>query len=765
MNKKVELLSPAGNYEALIGALNAGADAVYLGGEKYGARAYADNFTTEEIYRALHAAHFMGRKIYLTVNTLCKENEAAQMYDYLLPFYKEGLDGVIIQDLGVFCLIREWFPELPLHVSTQMTVTGAGGASFLKEQGAARIVPARELSLSEVRSIKEETGVEIECFIHGAMCYSYSGQCLFSGILGGRSGNRGRCAQPCRLPYQIYEDHEQVLPEQYPLSLKDMCTLEYIPQLIEAGIDSFKIEGRMKRPEYAAGVTAVYRKYIDLYYRRGADGYKVEQADMDRLRGLYIRSELQTGYYERHNGKEMITLSKPGYAGSDEHVIEQIREDYLCEPVRKPVCLSVKVKAGEPVQVSVREAYAENTQISRTGQEAVPDDLPSQKSDDPIQIEIAGDMAQEARNAPLTVEDIRKQMMKTGNSCVTVSDCEIHMEGNVFVPVRALNQLRRDAIEAFEREVILQNGLLHSRIAGDRDKELYEEEKTKKDISRRNTVDCLVTTYDQFVAVMEYGCARIFIESDLFMRDPERIVERIRSSRSLYDRTGTGNGMVGTVCYLALPYILRKQDEGYLRHLTEKLKETDGLIAGFLLRSLEGLSYVRDLEGDYAVIPDTGLYCFHTRTLKFWKDYGREYTIPYELNAGEAAHLAMAAEGLGMRTTLVVYGRIPMMITANCLRKTAGICPPRGDGKRQIYLMDRCQTAFPAAINCEHCYNIIYNSVPYSLHTSLKEAKRVGADVWRYDFVMETGAECQQILAGKFPFAGYTAGHLKRGVE
>ena len=424
MNRKVELLAPAGNYEAFMGALNAGADAVYLGGEKFGARAYADNFTTQEICRALHVAHFMGRKIYLTVNTLFKESEVAQLYAYLLPFYEAGLDGVIVQDLGVFCLLRDWFPKLPLHVSTQMTVTDKGAALFLKEQGAARIVPARELSLLEVRGLKEAAGIEIECFIHGAMCYCYSGQCLFSSILGGRSGNRGRCAQPCRLPYQIYADKDLVMGEGYPLSLKDMCTLEYIPQLIEAGIDSFKIEGRMKKPAYAAGVTAMYRKYMDLYERVGAEGYRVEAADMDKLRGLYIRSEIQTGYYERHNGREMITLSKPGYVGSDEQVTARIQEAYLHEPARQPVSMSVEIKAGAPIRVRVE------------GKEQV-------------QIEATGEVAQTAQKAPLQPEDVRKQMTKTGNSCVLVTDCAVKIEGGVFVPVRALNQLRRVAVEAY----------------------------------------------------------------------------------------------------------------------------------------------------------------------------------------------------------------------------------------------------------------------------------------------------------------------------
>ncbi len=794
MDKKVELLAPAGNYEAFMGAMNAGADAVYLGGEKFGARAYADNFTVEEICRALHVAHFMGRKIYLTVNTLLKENEAAQLYEYLLPVYEGGLDGVIVQDLGVFRLIRAWFPGLPLHVSTQMTMTGSGGASILKEQGAVRIVPARELSLAEICTMKEETGLEIECFIHGAMCYCYSGQCLFSSILGGRSGNRGRCAQPCRLPYQIYADQNRVLGEGYPLSLKDMCTLEYIPQLIEAGIDSFKIEGRMKKPAYAAGVTAMYRKYIDLYYRQGTDGYRVEPEDMDRLRGLYIRSEIQTGYYERHNGKEMITLSKPGYIGSDERVLAQIQAAYLHEPEKMPVRMSVEVREGMPIRAQMMEAV-KRVGASGSGQEETSADISRQPyTEGLIQAEAIGEVAQTAQKAPLQTEDVRKQMTKTGNSCVKVVDCEIQMAGRVFVPVRALNQLRRDVTEAYEREVIAHKGLCDTRTRNfttnkksDRlDYTVYVENSDKRNnrldesISlledseyRPNkstpltpstpTKECLVNTYDQLTAVQAFGCQRIFIESDLFLQEYEKILALAKGAGARNAERNTD----ACAYYLALPHILRKRDEVFLQRLTQKLEEPGGagVITGFLLRNLEGLSYVQNLSRDYKVIPDSGLYCFHKETLQFWKDYGEEYTLPYELNAKESSQLTAAARELGMRTTLVAYGRIPMMVTANCLRKTAGICPPGEKDRRQIYLKDRYQTTFPIIANCEHCYNIIYNSVPYSLHTSQKEAMRVGADIWRYDFVMESKAECQQILAGAFPFVDYTAGHLKRGVE
>ena len=266
--RRVELLAPAGNYESFLGAICAGADAVYLGGEKFGARAYADNFSEEEICRAVSYAHVFGRKVYLTVNTLMKESELEELIPYLEPFYLAGLDGVIVQDIGALLAIKEAFPGLELHASTQMSITGSYGAGMLKELGVVRVVPARELSLSEIESLGRETGLEIEAFIHGAMCYCYSGQCLFSSILGGRSGNRGRCAQPCRLPYRIGGDGKPGT-EQYPLSLKDMCTISFLPKLIEAGISSFKIEGRMKKPEYAAGVTAIYRKYIDLYYEKG----------------------------------------------------------------------------------------------------------------------------------------------------------------------------------------------------------------------------------------------------------------------------------------------------------------------------------------------------------------------------------------------------------------------------------------------------------------------------------------------------------------
>ena len=266
MKKRAELLAPAGSMESLKAAVHAGADAVYMGGQRFGARAYADNPDQDHLKEAIDYCHLHGRSLYLTVNTLLKEQEMCELYDYLAPLYEHGLDAAIVQDMGVLSFVREQFPDLPIHASTQMTVTGADGAEFLKEFGVTRVVTARELSLKEIREIYEKTGMEIESFVHGALCYCYSGQCLFSSLIGGRSGNRGRCAQPCRLPYELYQKEQAVRNAEgmYLLSPKDMCALELLPEILKSGVYSLKIEGRMKKPEYTAGVVRIYRKYLDL---------------------------------------------------------------------------------------------------------------------------------------------------------------------------------------------------------------------------------------------------------------------------------------------------------------------------------------------------------------------------------------------------------------------------------------------------------------------------------------------------------------------
>lgn len=419
--KRPELLAPAGNYEAFLGAIAAGADAVYLGGTRFGARAYADNFDTEAVIKAIKYAHLYGRKLYMTVNTLVKEEEFDDLYDYLAPFAEAGLDGVIVQDFGVLGFIREHFPSVELHVSTQMAITGVNGAKLLKKMGAVRVVPARELSLKEMIDIKEKAGVEVEAFIHGAMCYCYSGMCLFSSIVGGRSGNRGRCAQPCRLPYKV-----QGSDEFYPLSLKDMCTIEIIPSLIRAGIDSFKIEGRMKKPEYVAGVVSVYRKYIDKFLENPDAPFRVSEADLNILRHLYLRTEISQGYYERHNSRDMVTLSSPSYSGSDEALIAKIKDQYLTGEKKRSI-----------------SAYG----YFHPGCESM---LTFSCGD--VSVTVSGQVVQEASKRPMLKEDIENRIMKLGDTFFELKsqDLTIDMdegEPGIFMPVKELNELRRQAAD------------------------------------------------------------------------------------------------------------------------------------------------------------------------------------------------------------------------------------------------------------------------------------------------------------------------------
>ena len=431
--KKVELLAPAGNMEAFFGAIHAGADAVYLAGKEYGARALADNFTRKEICECLRYAHLWKRKVYLTVNTLVKEEELARLTEFLTPLADAGLDGVIVQDFGVFSCIRENFPSLPLHVSTQMTVTGPYGAKLMGRLGAVRIVPARELSLSEIIHLKEVSGLEVECFIHGAMCYCYSGQCLFSSILGGRSGNRGRCAQPCRLPYAV-EYGKQQSKECFPLSMKDLCTIEKLPELIRAGIDSFKIEGRMKKPEYAAGVTALYRKYIDRYY----DGLSASpsQEDLKILSQLYIRSQVQDGYYDRKNGRDMITLDSPGYNGSSPELLSKIREKYITAKPKMDIRMKGYFQLGKPARIEIcRTEGAER-------------------------IVCEGEPVEAAVNAPVTGENISKQLRKLGDTVFRLDpgyhggNPEIMIDEGIFYSLKSVNELRRAGIHALEEAII-----------------------------------------------------------------------------------------------------------------------------------------------------------------------------------------------------------------------------------------------------------------------------------------------------------------------
>ncbi|MBQ3912822.1 MAG: U32 family peptidase [Lachnospiraceae bacterium] len=505
-----ELLAPAGSIESLKAAVNAGADAVYIGGAAFGARAYADNPDEDALIEGIRYCHVRGRRVYLTVNTLFKEDELEnRLFSFLCPYYEAGIDAVIVQDIGAISFINDRFPGLPIHLSTQTSITMAEGAQELKESfpGITRVVPARELSLEELRRFKHDTGLEMEVFIHGALCYCYSGQCLMSSMIGGRSGNRGRCAQPCRRMYD----------GKYLLSPKDQCLLPVLHELMDIGIDSFKIEGRMKSPEYTAGVVSVYRRYMDKYEELGAAGYaewlvshKAElDADIMLLQDLYNRGGFNSGYLHEHNGQDMMTFDRPNHSGTligevitvrgREAVIRfknevfaqdvlEIRADdkkvfeftlgqgfaagqtFSCITMKdRKAAVGMAVYRTRPNSLleRIRADFIDKSvrvpvKIRFTGHLGAPSELVMSARgsgvDDVCEytdIRIMGAVVESALKAPSDAASVVKQLSKLGETDFCVDgEIEVDIDDNVFIPSGELNRMRREAADELRNLLI-----------------------------------------------------------------------------------------------------------------------------------------------------------------------------------------------------------------------------------------------------------------------------------------------------------------------
>ncbi len=711
-----------------------GADAVYLGGSKFSARAYADNFTDEEICKAILYAHVCGKKVYMTVNTLLKDGELSELVPYMRPFYEAGLDGVIVQDFGVFTALKEAFPGLSLHASTQMTLTGSMGTAFLQSLGAERIVPARELSLREIKKIKEDTGIEIEVFVHGAMCYCYSGQCLMSSIIGGRSGNRGRCAQPCRLPYQVETaGGNSGKKEVYPLSMKDMCTLSILPDLIEAGVDSFKIEGRMKKAEYAAGVTSVYRKYIDRYFQTGREGYRVDKKDLEFLSSLYIRSQIQDGYYYKQNGADMITLNSPAYNGSEESVLKRIRETYIDVPAEKkkkaPVSMEITLHVGAPAAFHVKVLQTEK------------------------EIFLTGPAVDKAQKNPITEENVRKCFGKLGDTFFAVSPEQMHieMDADCFYPLKTMNELRRQGMEE-----LLKLYYPMGRTENKAEEALVQENAAAPDRRTEQEHAVLLQKKEQLTALMEsdFPYDTVYLESDF--RNEAGVVGEAETEACRN---------AGKKVYIALPFIVRDKDEAFLTKLLPLLNRADGV----LVRNLETLGFLQENDYKGSIRLDGGMYCFNKKTVSFYEPLAESYCMPYELNHKEQKSLSRRETGI--LTEHVVYGRIPLMVTANCTQRTMEKCI-KSTHMGENRLRDRYRKEFPVMLHCRYCYNVILNSVPLSLHDTISIQTD---DILRIQFTSEDYRETRAVL--KFlknrmeggsmepPFTEFTKGHEKRGVD
>ena len=757
--RKAELLAPAGSFDSLKAAVEAGADAIYMGGSRFGARAYAKNAAGEEMVEAIRYAHLHGCRLYMTVNTLFKDKELDELCSYMKPYYEAGLDGVIVQDLGALQVMEREFPGMELHASTQMTVTSVYSARMLKEMGCCRVVPARELSLEEISRIYKETGMDIETFVHGALCYCYSGQCLMSSLIGGRSGNRGRCAQPCRLPYRVWEGDKtegkslNKENQKFVLSLKDLCTLDILPEILEAGVYSLKIEGRMKSPRYTAGVVRIYRKYLDLYENYGKEGYYVDQEDKKELLDLFDRGGFTSGYYEKHNGKDMVALKeKPEFREGNQKLFDFLDENYVNKEKKEPVFGKAYFEEGKP-------AVLELTQGDVT-------------------VKVEGQICQSAQNQPATEEKVRKQLNKTGATSFYFEQLDIELKGNIFLPVQALNELRR---EGFEK---LTEGILAK---WERKAETEDTGKEKESVGAENTTETSAQMELEMPAAaqsasrnisgpafltvsLEEECQlepalscdavkRIYLDADGFK--PEQWGKIVKQCEAK-----------GKECFLTLPHIFRTHAMKFFSKNRKNLENAG--FTGVLVRTLEEVSWLKEENIHIPFALDASVYAWNREAVHTLKEMGPEFiTMPWELNSRELKAVAKACEKDDLADEMIIYGHAPMMVSAQCVVKTLKGCT----AKREYLLMkDRTGAGLPLKAHCNFCYNTILNPLPLSLFGNEEAVKELNLTSLRLSFTREGKEETKKILeafAASFiegrevaePVKDFTRGHFRRGVE
>ena len=833
-----EVLAPAGTYECFRAAINAGADAVYLGGSMFGARAFAGNFEEAELIKAIRTAHLYGRKVYLTVNTLLRNDELEKLVQYVKPYYEEGLDAVIVQDYGVFAVLREAFPGLDLHASTQMTITGKYGAQLLKDMGAARVVPARELSAKELRDIYDNVDVEIESFVHGALCYCYSGQCLLSSMIGGRSGNRGRCAQPCRLTYSA-----NGISEKYLLSPKDMCTIEAVPDILDAGVYSLKIEGRMKSPEYVAGVSYAYRKYVDMYLEKGRDGYRVEEQDIRQLMDLYNRGGFCKGYYYAQNDKSMMTFDRPNHQGI---VIGNIKNGELI--------LSQEVNPGDVLEFPDGSEYTTPTG-KKSGRLALPKGVLKNPKNGaavyrtrnnellgqlragyidndikiPVRMEIFlksgeraclkllsgdkelvvyGDVLEPSDKRPAVREDVVKQLKKLGGTAFSSDEGSIvtDIQGSPFVPVRLLNDLRRNALEELESMLLSGYKRNHeymkvqaSMTAGVLEADAAQENAGVQEIAdaqenagiQENTaaqcnaaceavlaerrhysegqhdITVQVMNKEQLEAVLRTAhnnVSRIYISTELSGIDGAIMMKGMVDE---YNAGISANNRKIEV-YMTMPYIFRDRAVTLFERKLEDVKAAG--FDGMLIRSPEELGYIRKkgLYELYAgrVVADYDVYTYNKAAFDEYIRLGiHDFTLSEELNAGQLRGLCRSVQDRNIYLEKLVYGYLPLMVTAGCTLKYTSKDKPCGR-PGVYYLTDRKGKQLAALNSCSYCYNLIYNSVPEYLLDKPDEIRNMGVEALRLSFSIEGADEVENIMKmNADSVKAYTRGHYNRGVD
>ena len=509
----MEILSPAGDFNSLIAAVQNGADAVYVGGSNFSARKSAKNFDDDELKKAIDYCHLRDVKLYVACNTLMKENELKDAFSFLETIYKNGADAVIVQDLGLSRLLSEYLPEMPLHISTQMTVTSADGVNVLAEKfGAKRVVLARELSFSEIKKIKEETKAELEVFCHGALCMSYSGQCLFSSVIGGRSGNRGGCAQPCRLSYSLCENGKKVTKDITLLSPKDLCLAEEIEKLKEIRVDSLKIEGRMKSPEYVAAATRVYSEALK---------NKADKKEIEKMLSLFSRAGSGKGYFYGRTFDKMMSYSSGGKISADKETKKEVKETYRLEHKKTPISMFFKGETGKHMILTIFDSVGRS--VTLEGEKMV---VPENKGTEP--------------------ERIKAQLKKLGGTPFEAEFVEVLTDGGA-VSIKDINNLRRTAIEKLEREIC-------ESFYRNPEKIIYENKEVKEEKDIQISVE--VTTKEQYDVLKGVDEIELFIPYNLYKEvNPKNavcILPPILKDKDIPDLTGISKIEINNIGQLDL---------------------------------------------------------------------------------------------------------------------------------------------------------------------------------------------------------------------
>ncbi|MDF2882042.1 MAG: peptidase [Clostridiaceae bacterium] len=779
---KIELLAPAGSLESLYAAVQAGADAVYIGGSKFSARAYASNFDNENMIKAIDYCHLYNVRIFVTINTLMKENEIDEAVEYAQFLYEQGVDALIIQDLGFSSKLKKVLPDFEIHASTQITVHNGEGAKLLVQSGFKRIVLSRELSLDEIKYISKELKIETEIFIHGALCICYSGQCLMSSLIGGRSGNRGRCAQPCRLPYTLHSKSGNIKSSGYLLSPKDICTIEDIENIILSGTKSLKIEGRMKRPEYVAGVVSAYRKAIDNVYSKINNNLNHER---EKLAQLFNREGFSKAYLYGNTGKDMMAMNFPKNTGvklgtvsrgltvlldnslsikdgvrvsdngftvskiikNGKEVTEACKGDRVeikpCE--FKPGDVLYKTsdtKLFDELKEIYKDIYGRKIQLDLKVNFKIGEPLSIASEYNNKLFSAQGPVVEQAKNSPISEEKILTQLKKSGGTPFEFLNISFENYEPGFTAVSAVNEVRRNLISNIENYVI-----------NSYKKKIINKDTLKEDnIMNNNELPefiIAVNTSEQLRAAVDAGFKNIAV--NIFNK---------KNNINIEDAFNENNKI-----YLVIPNIIKEEFSSICRIIKKYSDKIQGIITG-------NLGIINVFKGKLNIIGDYKLNIFNSYSAKYFEKIINGYCISAELNRTELSQINLKK----LNAQMLIYGRVENMVSEYCaiggtIGEKSQQCSCKSTCiKDDFVLQDRMLQNFPV-ITDKYCRMHIYNSAPLNLLGNLNDIKKLNFKSYRLDFIDEDYHKTIEILeelkkgTWSYGFEGYTRGHYKRGVE